>query len=529
MKVMINTIENIGNMYCNFWGVGLYGALFLLAIIYLIIFEKDKNKQKLFLGYTFIFTLLYLFPITAYIIMQYGTGYRGYWRMFWLLPVTGLIAYVLTEIVFYSKGQLKRVLVMVLFLFLIVTQGNNLYKSDNYNKSTNLYQMNQDTIVIADAIEEDAEAMGIAQPGVLMPNAIAVDIRQYDANIRMPYGGDAIRGDKVSPTSKKIFELMNADNLDPASVVYYASQGNYQYLVYPTGLNKDQIVAAGYTLIKDVGNYYIYRMTPDAVPDKSWLITQYGEQTNQMMFYTLQDKQGHLIVVDGGWEYNAENVKKVIRQLGNHVDAWILTHPHEDHMGAFCEVYDKLGNIKIDKVYTVDMASPDLCLANAPWDHVDVYKRFLSLKIPQLQLVHSGDKLSVGDLKINVLSAYEDHVDQLSNELLNDGSMMFKVQGNTQSMLFCADVGRFMSDYLVDKYEDTLKSDYIQMGHHGNGGLKSPFYTIVAPKVAFFDAPDWLFYDSNGNYTTPENRQLMKSLKSTIVSFSTAPNSVILK
>ncbi len=51
-----------------------------------------------------------------------------------------------------------------------------------------------------------------------------------------------------------------------------------------------------------------------------------------------------------------------------------------------------------------------------------------------------------------VLSAYEDMVDELSNDLLNDGSMMFKVKGKNKSFLFCADVGISMSDYLLEKW-----------------------------------------------------------------------------
>lgn len=43
------------------------------------------------------------------------------------------------------------------------------------------------------------------------------------------------------------------------------------------------------------------------------------------------------------------------------------THPHRDHAGAFTEIYKDPKKLKIDKVYAVDMASPELCLENAPW------------------------------------------------------------------------------------------------------------------------------------------------------------------
>lgn len=264
--------------------------------------------------------------------------------------------------------------------------------------------------------------------------------------------------------------------------------------------------------------------------ETDWEITQYGDASgSQLMFYTLQDHYGHLIIVDGGWPANAEMVRSVIKQKGGHVNAWFLTHPHEDHIGAFCDIYENPKNIKIDKVYAVKMASPRLCMYNAPWDSVAAYERFRAMHIRQLNYVHRGDHLKVGKLKIEILSAYEKKIDDISSDLLNDGSMVFKVYGKEESMLFCADAGKAVSDYLKEKYGSRLKSDYIQMGHHGNGGLKKDLYKIVNPDVAFFDAPNWLMEDSEGRYTTPWNRKIMESMGSRVVSFSTAPNTVFLK
>ena len=80
-------------------------------------------------------------------------------------------------------------------------------------------------------------------------------------------------------------------------------------------------------------------MANGAAQKTDWKITQYGDASGlQMMFYTLQDHYGHLVVVDGGWPGNAEQVRKVINEKGGHVNAWFLTHPHEDHIGAFCEL-----------------------------------------------------------------------------------------------------------------------------------------------------------------------------------------------
>ncbi len=278
----------------------------------------------------------------------------------------------------------------------------------------------------------------------------------------------------------------------------------------------------------NVSNVKKGRKVSDSAADE-WTVTQYGPRDINSMFYTIYHPEKGLIVVDGGWTEDGPFVRETIKELGGKVDAWILTHPHLDHISAFVDIYPEQQGIEIGDIYTVDMASPEKCKERAEWDSTDAYEEFLALDVPDLKYVYPGDVLYICGLEFDIFNAYDGHVEELSKDYLNDGSMMFKVKGEEQSMLFCADVGKSMSDYLLKTWGDELKADYIQMGHHGNGGLLADFYTKVSPDVAFFDAPDWLMYDTTGNYTTPENADLMESLGSEVVSFHTQPNSVILK
>lgn len=260
-----------------------------------------------------------------------------------------------------------------------------------------------------------------------------------------------------------------------------------------------------------------------------WTITQYGPRETNSMFYTIYNPKRGLIVIDGGWEEDGDYVRNVLRKLGNHVNAWILTHPHQDHVGAFIHIYPDLNDLQIDRIYTIDMASPQICQERAPWDSIEAYLRFLSLNIPDLQYLYTGDVLDLCGLKLSVFNSYDKHVEELSKDYLNDGSLMFKISGETQSMLFCADVGKSMSKYLYRTWGDQLQATYLQMGHHGYGGLKDSFYKKVHPEIAFFDAPDSMMFDTSGTYDNPEHVKLMEGLGSKIASFSSAPNSVILK
>ena len=269
-------------------------------------------------------------------------------------------------------------------------------------------------------------------------------------------------------------------------------------------------------------------ITDNQVNNDEWIITQYGRNDINLSFYTIYNASQGLIVVDGGWTEDAKSVRAVINELGGHVDAWILTHPHQDHIGAFNSLYKDLDGIEIENIYTVDMASPEECIQVASWDSVNAYNDFLALNISDITYLYAGDKLEICGLDFEIISAYDENVKKLSKDFLNDGSMIFKVTNNMESMLFCADVGISMSDFLVEKWGDSLKTDYLQMAHHGFGGLSDTFYQKVSPNIAFFDAPDWLMYDETGKYDTPENAAFMESLNAEIYSFNSAPNHITL-
>lgn len=261
-------------------------------------------------------------------------------------------------------------------------------------------------------------------------------------------------------------------------------------------------------------------------------ITQYDDKSgSQGMFYTITVSDGSLIVVDSGNPDNEEYVRQVLEEKGNHVNAWILTHPHPDHIGAFNQIWQQLGDIQVDAVYTINMNYDNYKALAQEWDNFETFDLFTQItqNDDRLHYVHTGDELKIAGLDFKVFNAYDSSVtDQITTDLANDGSMMFKVTNKEESMLFCADVGVKMSDEIMSHYADELSSDNIQMGHHGNGGLSEEFYRKVHPKVAFFDAPEWLMHpeDDSHGWTTPQNCELMESMGAEVYYYATTPNEV---
>ena len=386
----------------------------------------------------------------------------------------------------------------------------------------------KDARQIHSIVHQDFERNSGTDKKLIVSHELLRDMSVIPKSISLPYNYNELITQDLQENESQIAHILNSSEQDWDTLSWYADAEDYDYLAYPLDKSTKKIIECGYEEIGQTDNYQVYRRTKKE--RTSWLITQWGhDNTDQLMFYTFQNQQGNLIVVDGGWKHNAKTVRRIINRLGSHVDAWIITHPHPDHAGAFLEIYSNPGDITIDRVYAVDMASPALCRENASWDDLTTYNQWLTLDIPQLTYVYNKDKFEIAGLKFHVLSAYGDHVDELSNDLINDGSMMFKITAKRKSMLFCSDVGISMSDYILQDAATDLKADYIQMGHHGNGGLSHEFYQFVGAKTAFFDAPDWLMNDVNNQYTTPENRDLMISTGADVYHFNTAPNRFVLR
>lgn len=264
-------------------------------------------------------------------------------------------------------------------------------------------------------------------------------------------------------------------------------------------------------------------------------VVQHPDQSGlQAMFYTIQ-RGGKLIVVDGGWEANADYVRAVIEENGGVVDAWIITHPHPDHTGAFNVIYPDPKGIEIKEVYTIDLPCEDYQIMGEKWDKsgFEAYKKFRRVTegADNLHYLYAGDELRLCGLKIKVLSAYNDEIKEISTNYANDGSLAFTVTNKKETMLFCADIGKDIGKLLAGRYGDELKCDYIQMGHHGNGGPGKRFYRLADPYTAFFDASEDLMNpkDPDSKWTTPQNRELMESLGAEIYYYATAPNSIRLR
>ena len=295
-------------------------------------------------------------------------------------------------------------------------------------------------------------------------------------------------------------------------------------------------------IILSFGAWVFYKNnTADTVletPEEGWYITQYGVSAtgSQRMFYTLNDSEGHLIIIDGGWEADAEEVKKVIAAAGGHVDAWIITHPHPDHVGAFnaimLEIMDTGSpDITIDKIYATPVNGERYNETANEWDEYIQYEKwvFVTQNMTNITYLNEYDTFSLFDLNFEVFNSWDEEVDEQDTNLCNRGSLMIKVSGSKDSFLFCGDVEEPLQETIISLFGDKLSSTYVQCAHHGNWGLTTDFYELVSPEAAFMDAPVSVIDNTEGTFDGYILKDFLIEKGITVYQPENAPNRVILK
>lgn len=257
-------------------------------------------------------------------------------------------------------------------------------------------------------------------------------------------------------------------------------------------------------------------------------IIEYGDDSwNQGMFYTIEDASGHFIVIDGGWPEQEQYVRDIIAQHNNHVDAWIITHTHQDHVGAFNNIYSNLAGIEIDAIYTGDVDVNQFYQRYTPDDHIEQFEMFQKIisDNDKVHYLHKGDDLQIGDIDIQVFNAYNDDFKtyDFRYNLPNASSLVFKVSYGDSSMLFLADCEASMESYMDVK---DMKADYVQMAHHGQN-MSDEFYEEIGAETYFVDGPAWL--RESDTFNVKERVEKLRAEGKTVLSYDTAPNEIVLR
>lgn len=247
------------------------------------------------------------------------------------------------------------------------------------------------------------------------------------------------------------------------------------------------------------------------------LIQLSPQSSRQMMGYLLKTCTGKLIVIDGGTTEDTNQLIQQIEENGGKVDAWFLTHAHDDHVGAFTQIIANT-NIEIDAIY-VSVNELEWYQEHEP-ERAEFTKMFLetltSDKIKDKVVEPSLNQIiSIDDIKAEIIGIKNPEIIQ---NVGNEQSMVITFEIGKKRLLILGDTGIKSSEKLLKTQKEKLKSDIVQMAHHGQAGATKELYNIIAPKVCLWPTPEWLWNNDAGQgigtgpWKTLETRKWMEEL-----------------
>ncbi len=230
---------------------------------------------------------------------------------------------------------------------------------------------------------------------------------------------------------------------------------------------------------------------------------------------------GAFIILDGGLpEYDDKDGSTQHDQLYDFlkkhtvgggepvIAAWFFSHAHNDHIGCFMSFAAKYSPIvKIEQIIYSFPADEAVNTSQGPYQHK--FRRIAANCGDDVKIIHqhTGQKFFIRDAEIEILYTLDDfypkvlmHVQPVNcpkpylkhhtypkeNSFFNDTSTIFTIKIAGQKMMMLGDATFLSADICVDMYGKTLKSDILQLGHHGSHGCTLQLYEHIVPEVMLF-------------------------------------------
>ena len=236
--------------YC---GTGIYPFLFLVALIYLLITEKDRKIRIVLVESSLVILVLFFLPL-FHTVMELVDDAGAYYRILWLLPMTIVIAYAGVKVI----GKHSRIGLVVL-IGLCILGGDYLYDNPNVSRAKNKHHIPEEVAAICEVIRP---AENEERVWTVFPSELIHFVRQYTTDVQMLYGREQLvdADSWALKNNHPMFLLMEAETVELDLLAELADD----YLVHYIILNKAKPVHGeaedcGLERVAEIGGYDVYR------------------------------------------------------------------------------------------------------------------------------------------------------------------------------------------------------------------------------------------------------------------------------
>lgn len=243
---------------------------------------------------------------------------------------------------------------------------------------------------------------------------------------------------------------------------------------------------------------------PEAITTPS--LTLLGQSYSDIglgMLYRLPD--GKFVVFDGGADYSKDFVYKALKDQAVTEDitiaAWFLSHSHGDHYDAFIEFVENHGDEIAIETMVFNFTSFEKyqgIKGEETNTSMLMIRDFIEENLPEAKIIkpHTGQVLEFGGIPFEIMYTFEDfYVTEF--DFLNDTSLVVRAFVEGKSILMLADATYTVGILMIEAYRDYLKSDIVQLAHHGIWASVDRLYGYIDADVLIWpsnsaNAKEWI-------------------------------------
>ena len=187
--------------------------------------------------------------------------------------------------------------------------------------------------------------------------------------------------------------------------------------------------------------------------------------------------EGLVMMIDCGNQVSYRELIPVLDELGiSKIDIFVMSHPHIDHIGSFCEIAD---HCEIGKVYRNYLEYSSATFARS--------MKKIEEKGIAMEILHEGDSFMFGnDVSVEVFWPYTGQTVNMDNASdTNHSSIAMKITYGESTFWTAGDLYTADEVVLAERYGDRMQCDVMKMNHHGKDTSSSKaFISAVKPLVA---------------------------------------------
>lgn len=245
-------LEIIKNAFLNYYANQKYFIIFLIALLFIFVKEKNKMNKNFLLYYPIIVYIVVLNPVFVAVLLKIIPN-SIYCRFFWTIPLGMIMAYFGVELISGIEEKFKKKVAVVAFLLILIYSGTYMYTNPNFEKTIPInkaYKLPDEYVQITQKIAN----LPIEEKKAMTSTNMIGYIRQIDASIKLAYPRIAYGDYENRYPIVKVYNQGDVENL-----VSLCQVQNINIIVYDKSISLTMPPSNyGYNLYDQTENYDIY-------------------------------------------------------------------------------------------------------------------------------------------------------------------------------------------------------------------------------------------------------------------------------